>query len=165
MDARLFVCDHQRFVDEKAELVENLELLGLAGRGDRARGVEVESVHEHTESAKQDLLGFGQQRVRPVHRGPQRLLASHGVSGATRQKTESVVKAVGDLPQRQRAHTCRSQFDRKGHSVESLADISHQIDVVAGSVESGPRALGAVGEQRDGLVVQRKRGDAPGDLT
>ena len=90
--------EDEGFVDQQAELVEDLELLGAGSRCDPLGGIDVEAAHECAEPAKQDALGFGQQCVRPVHGGTQGLLAAQHVSGAAGQQSEPVVEAVGDLP-------------------------------------------------------------------
>ena len=46
---------------------------------------------------EQHALGLGQQCVRPVDRGPQRLLAPHRGARASGQQPEPVVQAVEDL--------------------------------------------------------------------
>ena len=110
--------------------------------GDGLRGVEVESAHEHRQPAEQDALGFGQQRVRPVDRGAQGLLAPHRGARAAGQQAEAVVQAVEDLGQRQRAHPRGRELDGERHAVEPLADLRHGRGVVVGDGEVGPEPAG-----------------------
>lgn len=89
----------ERFVDEQRELVENLVALDVAVTTNRLCRIEIETAVECCCPAKQDAFRLGQQRVRPVDRRPQRLLAADGGARAARQQTETVVQAVEDLRQ------------------------------------------------------------------
>ena len=156
---------HERLVDEQGELIEDLIALDVMASADRLRGVEVEPAHEDRQSPKQRLLGLGQQRVRPIHRGAQRLLATHRRPSAAGEKAEAVVKAVDDLGQRQRSDARRGELDRQRHAVEATTDFGHRGRVVVGDGEIRPDLSGTVDEQLDRLVVQRQRRHLPRDLT
>ena len=91
----------QGLVDQQCEQVEDLEAFHVAAAGDRLCGVEVEPAHKHRQPGEQDAFGLGQQRVRPIHRGPQRLLAAHRGACTPGQQPEAVMQAVADLGQRQ----------------------------------------------------------------
>ena len=115
--------------------------------------------------AKQYSFGFGQQCVRPVHRGAQGLLAPHRCAGATGEQTEPVVQAADDLVERERPHPRGGQFDGQRHAVEATADLGDRVGVAVGDREVGPGSAGTVGEQLDGLVGQRQRRHLPIHLT
>ena len=57
--------DHERLLDEQAELIEDLVALyiGSPDAGYRVRGVEVEAAQEHRDPTKEDLFDFAQQRM------------------------------------------------------------------------------------------------------
>ena len=78
-------------------MVEYLESLDLAGTGDGLGGIEVETAHERRQPAKQDSFGFGQQCVRPVDRGAQRLLAAHRGASTAGEQAEPVMQAADDF--------------------------------------------------------------------
>ena len=113
------VGDHQGLVDEQGELIEHLEALHVTATGDRLCSVEVESAQKHRQPTKQHPLGLGQQRMRPVHRGAQGLLAAHRGARTPGQQPEPVMQAVEDLGQRQRTNPCCGQLDRERHPVQA----------------------------------------------
>ena len=156
---------HQRLVDEQAELIEDLEMFDVTARGDRPRGVEVEATHKHRQPAKQHPLGVGQQRMRPVHRGAQGLLAAHRGARTAGQQPEPVMQAVEDLGQRQRAHPRRRQLDRQRQTIQARADLGHRGGVVAADGEIRPGMPRPVDEQLDGFIGQRQRRHPPTQLT
>ncbi len=125
---------HQRLAHEQSELVEDLVSLDLGAAGDGTGGGEVESTHERRKPAKQDSLGLGQQRMRPIHRRMQCLLATHRSAGTTGQQAEAVVQTVDDLVERQRTHPGRGEFDGQRHAVEATADLLHSVVVVVGDL-------------------------------
>ena len=129
-------------------------MLHRAGAGNRLGSVEVKPAEEHRQSAKQDAFGFGQQRVRPVHRGAQRLLAAHRGAGTTGQQPEPITQTVEDLGRRQRAHPRRRQLDRQRHPIQARANLAHRRGGVGAQREVGPGMAGAVDEQLDRLVGQ-----------
>src|SRR5262249_50198954 len=110
------VGDHQRFVDEPAELVHDVP---SSVAGYHLCGRAVEATHEYRQPAKQHLLLLAEQRVRPLDRRTQRLLAAHRGAGTTGEHAEPVMQTVEDLGQRQRAHPCRGKFDRQWKTVEA----------------------------------------------
>ena len=60
-------------------------------------GLEVESAQEHRQTPQQHLLGLAQQVVRPIHQGPQGLLAREGGAAASGEQLESVLQAIVEL--------------------------------------------------------------------
>ena len=158
------VGDHQRLVHQQRELIEHLVALHVTAAGDRLGGVEVESAQKHRQPAKQDPLGFGQQRVRPVHRGAQGLLAAYRGARTAGQQPEPVMQAVEDFGQRQRAHPCGGELDRQRQPIEARADFGHDCGVVVGDGEIGASVASPVGEQFDGFVAKRQRRHPPAHL-
>ena len=69
----------------------------VAVADDLLAGVQVESADENRQAAEQDPLRVGQQRVRPVHRGLQRLLAAHRGARSAGEQPESILQAGQDL--------------------------------------------------------------------
>jgi hypothetical protein len=140
------VGDDQRLVDEQAELVEYLGALHLGGAGHGLGSIEVEAAHECGQVAEQDSFGLGEQRVRPVHRGAQRLLASHRRPGAAGEESEAVVQAAHYLVERRRPYPRGGQFDSQWHAVETTTDLGDRLGVVLGDREVWTCAPRAVGE-------------------
>jgi hypothetical protein len=66
-------------------LIEHLMTLHIGTATNVLRSVQIEAAHERRQPSKEHSLGFGQQRVRPVHRSPQGLLAAHGSARTARQ--------------------------------------------------------------------------------
>jgi hypothetical protein len=125
------------------------------------RGTEVESAREGREPTEQHPLGLAQQCVRPVDRGPQRLLAPNRGPGSAGQQPESVVKAVIDFVERQGAHPRCREFDRERHPVEASADFRHDGRIVISNNEVGTSEAGAIGKQFDRLIDKRQRRRPP----
>ena len=102
---------------------------------DRLGSVEVEAAQKCRQPAKKHPLGLGQQRVRPVHRGAQRLLAAYRGARPAGQQPEPVMQAIEDLGQRQGAHPRGGQLDRQRQSVEATANFRHRRGIVVGDGE------------------------------
>ena len=128
--------------------------LHRTGAGDRLGSVQIESAEEHRQSTEQNAFSLGQQAVRPLHRGAQRLLAAHRCARTAGQRAEAVMQTVDDLGQPQRAHPRRRKFNRQRYAVEAAADLRHGRGVVVGHAEVALGQAGAVGEQLDGFVGQ-----------
>ena len=139
--------------------------LDIIAARNRLRRIEIEATQEYRQAAKQNLLGLGQQGVRPVHRGAQCLLAPHRSACTAGQEPEAVVEAVDDLDQRQGADTRRGEFDRQRHAVETPADVRYRRRVSSLTAKSGLDVPGAIDEQLDGLVCKRQRRHLPRELT
>ena len=122
--------DDERLVDEQRELVEDLVALQSPPPPTAWAASRSKPPMKRRQSAEQDAFGFGQQRVRPVDRGAQGLLAAHRRARAAGQQAEPVVQAVEDLGQRQRAHPRGGQLDRQRHAVEPAADLGDGRGVV-----------------------------------
>jgi hypothetical protein len=97
--------------------------LHRTGTSDRLSGLQIEATHECGQPPKQHLLGFGQQRMRPVHRRAQRLLSSHCGARTPGQQPKAVVQAVEDLGKRQGTYPRGRKFNRQRHAVKALADL------------------------------------------
>ena len=80
-------------------MIQDLIALNPACAGDSPSGREIESAEEHGKLAEQGAFGFGEQRVRPIDRGAQRLLTAHRRARTTGQQAEAVVQAVDEVGQ------------------------------------------------------------------
>ena len=145
--------------DQRVELSENLHVVGIPDNG--ADAGEVEAAGEHGGGAEQALLVRAQQRVRPVHRVAQRVLALRS-RGRDLQQPESIGEPVTDLDRAHRRHPGRGQLDPQRKPIEGLADLEHRrggLRIVKSEVRSDSSR--PVDEQRDGVrgdpTVQRQR--------
>ena len=112
-------------------------------------------IHPRTPRAlEQRFVPAGQQGMRPINGGVQRLLAANRHARAARQQPESIVEAPDDLGQRQRPHSRRRQFDGQRETVEAAAQVAHHADIVFGDHEFRTGTSRPVGEQADGVFVE-----------
>jgi hypothetical protein len=125
----------QRLFDEQGEQIEGLVTLDVTDAANFLRRIEVEIAKEHSRAAEEDLFRLREQRVRPVDRRPQRLLAAHSSSRAAGQQPEAVVQAVEDLSQRQRTNPCGRKLNRQGYAIQAPADLHHGGRITLGHDE------------------------------
>ncbi|CFB04686.1 Uncharacterised protein [Mycobacterium tuberculosis] len=88
---------HQRLVYQQGQLIKHRKRIQVATGGDRPHRGEVEPADKWRQSPKQDLLGLGQQCMRPIDRGAKCLLALHRAPHTAGQQPETVVQTVGNL--------------------------------------------------------------------
>ena len=69
------------------------------------------------------LLGLGEQRVRPVDRGAQRLVALDRGAPTAGEQPEALVEQGGDLAGRHADDPRRGELDRERDAVEPAADL------------------------------------------
>ena len=139
--------------------------LHITTGGDHLRGIEIKATQKRRQPAKHDPLGLGQQRMRPIDRGPQGLLAAHRGTGTPGQQPEPVAQTIKNLGRRQRPHPRRRQLDRQRHPIQAGADLGHRPGILISDGKAGPGQAGAVGEQLDGFVGHRQRRHPPGHFT
>jgi hypothetical protein len=159
------VGDHEGFVDQQAELIQQLVALHFAAGTDGMGSVQIEPAGEYCQAAEQDSLRFGEQRVRPIHRHAQRLLAPHRSTRTAGQQPEPIMQTVGDLAQRECPNPCSGKFNRQRHTIQALTDLRHQCVVVLAHNEIRACPPSTIGEQLHGLVVNRQRRHPPTQLT
>ena len=75
------------------------------GGGDRFGGLHRRAAGEHREPGEAGLLGVAEQVVAPVDGRAQCLLARRCIAGAGAERSERLVEALGDLPNRQQSTT------------------------------------------------------------
>jgi hypothetical protein len=143
-----------------------LTLASVAVGAHRLGRLEREVPGEHGEPGEEGPFAWGQRRVAPVDRGPQRPLARRGRAAAGGEQREAVGEAVGDLFRRERPDPRRRQLDGEGETVEAPAD---PVDGGGGFGRQGevrPPGAGAGHEQAHGLARSvcggRRRRAAPG---
>ena len=86
------VRDDHGLVDQVAEEIEDVLVVHLRTRADRLGGREVEGPGEDGETVEQGLGRLVEQAVRPLDRGPQRLMALDSGPAPTGQQTEPLVE-------------------------------------------------------------------------
>ncbi len=117
------VGDDERLADERVEVPQHVDLVGVVD--DRAHAREVEAAGEHRRDAQQRSLVVGQQVVRPLDRVAQCELTLRARRVAL-QQAEPVGESIPDLHRAHRRHPCRGQLDAQWQSVDGLADLSHR---------------------------------------
>ena len=156
--------DHERLVDQQRELIEYLVALRVGFARDSVCGADIEAAEKHCQPSEQHLLGLAQQRVRPVHRCAQRLLATHRGAGSARQQAELVTQTVEDLGRRQCTDSGRGKLDGQWKAIEPAADLGDGFCIVSTDAELGFGPSCAVAEQFDRFVGQRQRRHSPAHL-
>ena len=139
--------DDHRFRDEVRQRVEHVEALDAVAADDCRRRVAVERAGEHTEAVEDEALAFGEQLVGPVDRRPQRLMALDGAPPPAGEEPEALVEQRRDLRRAHRHGTRRRELDRKGHAVETPADLGHGREVGGRHGEVGLGRSGPFDEQ------------------
>ena len=72
--------EEHRFLDQAEQTLQRVPALGLGVGHDRLGGSGVEAADEHTETVEHRAFLSVEQRVRPLDRGPQRLVTLHPAS-------------------------------------------------------------------------------------
>ena len=124
---------------------------GHSGRGrDGLDGADVR-VGEDRQALEHPLLGGLEERVAPVDRGPQRLLALGDVARRAAEELEAAAQAIAQRLRREEAETSRGELDGEREPVEPAADLDDRRRVVVGDREVGPDRARPVDEQLDRL--------------
>ena len=154
------VGDHERLADQRVEMPEHVDLVGVVAHRVEAR--QVEAAGEDRREAEQVPLVVGQEVVRPLHRMAQRELS-------LRRRASTPCNSRNRSASRSRTSTALMAAMREAASSMPSGSPSRvsQISVTAvGGLrfpepEVGPDGAGAVDEQRDGVgglaAVQRQR--------
>jgi len=93
----LLVDLNQGSVHKSGEQPEHFLRRNSAARADDLRGLQAPATDEHRQPSEHDLLGWREQPVAPVERGPHRLLATRRQRTAAHQQLERVVQPLEDL--------------------------------------------------------------------
>ena len=92
----LFGDDH-RLRHQLGERVEHIPGLDPVADHDRLRRLRVEAAGEHPEPVEHRSFPIVEQRIRPVDRRPQRLVAFHRRASPAREEPEPFVEQPADL--------------------------------------------------------------------
>ena len=114
---------------------------------DRLRRLAGTTAGEHGQPGQEPLLGFVEQVVGPVDRGPQRLLAFHRPAPPPASRSNRRSNADGQLRRAHRRHPRRGQLDRQGHPVETTTHLPHRRPVRRTEHEIGVGRAGTLHEQ------------------
>ena len=136
--------DDERGVDERLELVERPLPRDRLGVGERA------PAREDGEAPERLLRGLVEERVAPVDRRAERLLALRAVARARGEELERVVEAVAQSFRSEQADARSGELEREWESVEAPADLRDRFGVIL-TTEARARRLGAGREERDGI--------------
>ena len=131
---------------------------GHSGRGrDGLDGANVR-VGEDRQALEHPLLGGLEERVAPVDRGPERLLALGDVARRAAEELEAAAQAIAQRLGREQAEASRGELDGEREPVEPAADLDDRRRVVVGDREVGPDGARPVDEQLDRLDPRHLRG-------
>ncbi|MDX6419995.1 MAG: hypothetical protein QOG28_4615 [Trebonia sp.] len=143
-------------VDQADERWQDLIPGELAVCADRFRRRDVEAAGEDRQPRPQQLLGRRAQRVAPLDRGPQRLVARRPRAPAAGEQPQPVVDELGHLAQRQRAQPDGGELDGQGNAVEPPADRDDVREVLLRHAETRHRRRGPLREQLNGVRLARR---------
>ena len=149
---------HQALVHQRPEQAGDIQHVQVSGPAHRLGGIQAEAAGEHRQARQQQLLGAGQQRIRPVDGGPQRLLAFQRGAAAPRQQPEPLIQAGGQLTERHRPQAGRGQLDRQRHAVQPPADRHHHRAGLLVHGQGDAAGPGPVREQRHRIGRPGRRG-------
>src|SRR5262249_46500810 len=119
-------------------------------------GVEGEPAREHAEVVEQCLFLFIEQRIRPVDRGAQRLVALNCGATAAGEEAEPFVDTARDVARRHHSTPRGSEFDRKWYAIESAADLRERGRVLLGCHEAAARILRPVDKELDRIACKER---------
>ena len=139
----------QALVHQRTEQVGDVEQLDVTEAADRFGGVQIEGLGEHRQAPQQQLLGAVEQRIGPVDGRLQGLLPRQRGAASPGEQTETLVEAVGEAGERQRAQPGGGELDGQRQPVQPLADRHHQRDGRLIERQAGALRPGPVHEQRD----------------
>ena len=110
---------HQALIVERGQAVEHGRV--VVSR-DRLNRCQRDATLEDGQAGQQPLLLLGQQRVAPVERGAQRLLACRQIARAAGEEGQATVQARQERRQGEELGARRGELDRQRQAVEAAAD-------------------------------------------
>ena len=149
---------NQRFCREVCDRFENIGGADAVVGGNRSRCIDGEIALEHGNAPQNDLLGFRQQIVAPIHSRAQSLVARQRGAAAARQDGEAIVEPRGEPLDTEYVDACGRQFERERHPVEPATNLDDRSDIVAVQGETVRDRQGALVEQLDRGILQRPLG-------
>ena len=108
------------------------------------------AAREDAETVEEALLGFAEQRVAPLDRRAQRLLARRHVTGPARGELESAGQHRAQLRHGHLTRSRSSELDRERQAVEAPTDLAN----VLGRMERAPTGTRALEKQWHRLLVE-----------
>ena len=91
------VGEHERTPDQRAEVLDHVDLVDRVARDHCLGVVEARAAREDRQPIEHESLVDAQEVVRPIDGAPQRLMAFHCTAGATAQQPELVIEPRCDL--------------------------------------------------------------------
>ncbi len=141
---------HERLRDQALQVVEHLPVVEPVAGRHRLRRRQVEAAREHRQAAEHGLLRVVEQRVAPLQRGTQRLLARRGVACAAGQQRQGGVQALQHAGHAQQRHPRRGQLQRQRYAVEPPAHLRQRGGLGRAGRVAGIGGLHARHQQRRG---------------
>ena len=115
------VDDDERLVDQARQHVEHIVRGSVLARDDELRGFEGAAAGEDREAREDEPLHRGEEVVRPVDRGAQRVVTLHATPAAG-EEPEALVNAARQLFDAEHAGAGSGELDRQGHAVQPAAE-------------------------------------------
>ena len=122
--------DHQRFVDQRAHVIEHRPFIELPVSSHRLRQLHSEAAREYAQPPEDDPFLIVEQAMAPLQRGAQGLMAAKRSACTSGEQLEARVEFVPHSPQTQRGYARSRQLDRQRQSVEPPADVDRQLRVL-----------------------------------
>src|SRR5262249_22671101 len=113
----------ERFVDERAQYIDDLRTREVVAGADAFRSFDREAVDEDGQPAKEHTFARGEELEAPVERCGERLLPLPRSARPPREQSEPVVESTGDLWRREMAYAGGRQLERERDAVEAPADL------------------------------------------
>ena len=148
----LLLLAEQAVVDQRREAGQDAR-----AAADRLGGLERAAADEDGEPREERLLVRPEQRVAPVDRRAQRLLARGQVARAAGEQVEALLEPGEQRLRREQLRARGRQLDRERQAVEPDADLGDRRRVRARDGEVGLDRLRALDEERDRLVLRQRR--------
>ena len=120
-------------------------------------GLQGASPHEDRQAGERLLLVGFQQVVRPVDRGPQRLVAFDAPTAG--QQPEPLAQAMVELVDREHPHAGCRQLDGEWDAVQPVAHPGHRVPIVVSERQRRVGVGGTAGEELERRrLVERRHG-------
>src|SRR5262249_6684175 len=99
-------------------------------------------------------LGFGEQFVAPIKRGPQGLMPPQCRTAPSREEVKSIVESGSELLQPEGRGAGRRQFQGERDAIETSTDCPYDLGSLPGGLEAGIGRPGPRDEQSHRAVSQ-----------
>ena len=151
--------DDERLVDQARQHVEHLVNGSVLVRDDELHGLEGAAAGEDRQAREDEPLHRGEEVVRPVDRGAQRVVTLHAAPAAG-EEPEALVNAARQLFDAEHAGAGSGELDRQRHAVQPAAEARHDSRPAVVQGERRVERKRPLDEEPDRRVlVERRHGE------